>query len=64
MVIQFVWLSGTVGLVVANIPIYVVIVGLGDCYFAVFMLYLSLLEICQPYLQGVVRVIFLTVSSR
>jgi hypothetical protein len=64
MVIQSVWLSGTVGLVVTSIPIHMVIVGLGGCYFAVFMLYLSLLEICQPYLQGVVRVIFFPVSCR
>ncbi len=46
MVIRSVWLSGTVGLVVTSIPIHMVIVDLGDCYFAVFMLYLSLLEIC------------------
>jgi hypothetical protein len=41
MVIQFVWLSGTVGLVVAGIPIYMVIVGIGACRFVIFLFCLS-----------------------
>ena len=61
MVIQFVWLSWAVGLVVTSIPIHMVIVGLSDCRFIIFMLYLSRREF-EPYLGCGERDIF-TVNS-
>ena len=62
MVIRSVWLSGTVRLVVTSIPIHMVIVGLGDCRFIIFMLYLFLREF-EPYLGCGERDIFTVYSG-